>query len=81
MAGRAPLDVCRACPLARCRGACACTVSGRPIEAHAAAGECPRGWFAAPPAGLGQAVPAGYDPATSPDSPKQCGCCDPPRAD
>lgn len=36
--------VCLHCPLASCAGACVCH-DGKPIEAHALAGDCPDGLF------------------------------------
>jgi hypothetical protein len=59
-------DPCLTCPLARCAGSCACSVSGHPTYHHAADGYCPHP--AGPRFGTG-AVPASWPPPPTPAKP------------
>jgi hypothetical protein len=60
---------------------CACTISGKDITYHAAKRYCPKDFYAALLAAdvESELERLGYDPNTSPQSPRVSGCCDPPR--
>ncbi len=65
--------LCLICPLAVCRGTCACSVDGLTIEGRTS---CPKHRFGRLPL---QAIPDDYEPETSADSPKRGSCCDSPK--
>jgi len=77
---RHPLQVCHACRRAAglpgCSGPCPCPADGADIRTHARTG-CPLGLFGGGP--LPGPDLTGYDPDTSPDSPRVGSCCGPPR--
>jgi hypothetical protein len=54
------IHLCQGCPhrQQRCAGPCPCTIDGRDILDHAAAGDCPKGYFGAP----GEMPPRGARP-------------------